>query len=429
MFSIEVCPLKLRQKYIRAISLPPERTRRDGGFTLLASVVLTLFLGVLIGSAFMSMNMQLKESDQRIQSHDAFYTAEAGLEYAVFMLRQNSTWRPSPSLTGELRSDPADAATAIGTYTVRVEDADVYNGWPSVWVRSDGIDRLNQVPRTILARVIIQSPTNYLTFTLGDLVIRSGAQYDYDLLARDVDFQVDTALPSGPAHDISIDGRLSYMRAVRSNVDINNPANGVVVTGGTHLSPSITFTGVDLDYYRNLASAAGNRVNSNYNYSGQVDRTSLSSNNGVVFVEGDLHLSGTYTENMVFVATGNIYIDGNITSGGLTDPKPQIGLLSAHDVIIPSSAPNNLNIEAFILADGGSFTAEKTVSKNTLNFNGAMAVRGKSSGLGIDLNAYQIRNYSYNNDFTSSSIPFLPSIANVVKWSEISPHDSFPPSS
>ena len=132
---------------------------------------------------------------------------------------------------------------------------------------------------------------------------------------------------------------------------------------------------------------------------------------------------------MVFVATGNIYIDGNVNSGGSAEHPPQIGLLAARDVIIPASAPSNLNLEAFVLADGGSFTAERTVTKNNLNFKGAMAVRGKSTGLAIDLNAYQTRNYDYNNNFTSSSIPFLPSIANVVRWQEVSPYDTFPPAS
>lgn len=421
--------MKHRRKYIRGIDPRSIVRRKDSGFTLLASVVLTLFIGILIGSAFLSMNMQLKESDDRIDVHDAFYTAEAGLEYAVFMLRQQSTWRPATGFSDELRSDPSDPASRIGTYTLQVADAPVYRGWPSVWVRSNGIDRLNRVPRTILARVIIQSPTNYLVFTLGDLVIRSGAQYEYDLLARDIDFQVDTALPPGAAHDISIDGKISYMRGVQSNVDITNPANGVTITGGTHLSPAITFTGVDLDYYRNLAQSAGHYINSSYTHSGGMDRTSLASSNGVVFVEGDLHINGTYDDNMIFVATGNIYIDGNVNSGGSSTQPPQIGLLAAKDVIIPASAPSNLTIEAFVLADGGSFTADKTTAKNNLNFKGAMAVRGKQTGLAIDLNAYQTRNYDYNNNFTSSSIPFLPSIANIVKWQEISPLDTFPPAS
>ncbi len=420
--------MRHRQKYIRAIKARPALSARQGGFTLLASVVMTLFLGVLIGSAFLSMNMQLKESDQRILSHDSFYTAEAGVEYAVYMLRQNINWRPVPSLTAQLLSNPTDPTTNIGTYTVRVQNAPLYNGWPSVWVRSDGIDRLTQVPRSILARVIIQSPTNYLAFTLGDLTIRSGAQYDYDILARDVDFQIDTAQPPGtPAHDITIDGKVSYMRNIRSNVDITKPVNGVTISGGTSPAPAITFTGLDLKYYQKLASSAGQTKPSNYSYSGGIDRTKLSSANGVVFVNGDLHIDGTFTENIVFVATGNIYIDGNITSGAASGPKPQIGLFAAKDVIIPSSAPNNINIEAFILADGGSFVADKSVAKNSLNFTGAMAVRGKPVGLGIDLNAYQTRNYKYNNDFSSSSIPFLPSIANVVRWQEVSPNDAFPP--
>lgn len=420
-----------QQRSIRAISFRGQNAiRAEEGFTLLASVVLTLFLGVLIGAAFMSMNMQLRESEQRIASHDSFYSAEAGLEEVVFLLRQNISWRPDPSHTGTIMRVNGDPATTIGRFTVRIASPSAADrqasgiSFPYVLVRSDGDDAAGQAPRSILARVVLLSPTNFLAFTLGTLVIRSGAVYDNDILARDVNFVVDSSLPSGPARNITVNGSVNYLRSISGNT-----APEVTITDGVQPSPSVTFTGVDLARFRALTTPGANQYSSSYTVSGgTINRLNQNSANGVVFVEGDLHLSGTYENDMVFVASGNIYLDGNITAAAGSGPKPQLGLFSAGDVIIPAGAPTNINIEAFILADGGVFKAERSAgTKNSLTFTGAMSVRGREGQLGVDLNTYASRSYSYNPNFTASTIPFLPSIANVVTWTEINPNDPFPP--
>ncbi|MBL8012396.1 MAG: hypothetical protein JNN05_00975, partial [Candidatus Omnitrophica bacterium] len=292
-------------------------------------------------------------------------------------------------------------------------------------VRSDGLDSSGNTPRSILARVVLISPTNFLAFTLGTLVVRSGADYDNDIFARDVNFIVDNSLPSGPARNISVNGAVNYLRSVSGNT-----APEVTITKGVKASPAVTFTGVDLNRYRSLTTPGANQHSSNYTVvGGVINRNNQNAANGVVFVDGDLHLSGTYHEDMVFVASGNIYLEGSLRASSSGSTKPQLGLFSAGDVIIPAGAPNNINIEAFIIADGGVFKAERgAVSKNNLNFTGSISVRGREGSLGIDLNTYASRSYAYNPNFTASTIPFLPSIADVVSWSEINPNDPFPPS-
>lgn len=418
------------RKFFRAIN-GNRRRLNSGGFTLLGSVIVTLFLGIMIGAAFMGMNMQLQESDQRVDSHDAFYSAESGIEDAVYRLRQSISWRPNPSLTGTILRNPADPASVMGRYTVRVaapsqQDQQAFDlAFPYVLVRSDGLDAKGQTPRSILARVVLISPTNFLAFTLGTLVVRSGAVYDNDIFARDVDFVIDNSLPAGSARNIKVKGAVNYLRSVSGDT-----APEVTITKGVKASPAVTFTGVDLNRYRSLTTPGANQHSSNYTVAGGViNRNNQNAANGVVFVDGDLHLSGNYQEDMVFVASGNIYIDGSLKASSSGSTKPQLGLFSAGDVIIPANAPNNMNVEAFIIADGGVFKAERgATSKDSLNFTGSISVRGREGSLGIDLNTYASRSYSYNPNFTASTIPFLPSIADVVSWSEINPNDPFPPS-
>ncbi len=407
--------MRQQQKYSLGIN--------NKGVTLLASVVMTVFLGLMIGVAFRGMNMEMQEGASREVSQESFNNAEAGLEYAIFMLRQDETWSPAAPLSVQVLIDPLAPvvpANIQGTYTVSVAPALPFNGWPSVWVTSQGVDRDGKNPRTILAQVIVQSPAKFLVSSLGDITIRSGANYGGDFLARDIDFQVDTSLALGSSQrNINIIGKVSYMRNLLSNVNLMNPALGVSITGGTQSSPGVTFTGIDKTYYKLLAQTQGSYHGASKTISGSLDCTTLGAVNGVVFVEGDLHISGTFAESLTFIATGDIYIDDDLQRDATVIPAPQVGLLAVNNVIIPSTAPATLDLEAFVLADGGIFTADKTVAKGTLNFTGAIAVRGRVGGSAIDLNAFATRNYNYNAAFVNNTIPFLSSMANVVGWSEI----------
>jgi hypothetical protein len=211
------------------------------------------------------------------------------------------------------------------------------------------------------------------------------------------------------------------------NADGSRTGNGVNITGGVAQSQAVAFTGIDQAFYSNLAAQDGRVFNQATTLAGNIDNILGNVRNGVVFVNGDLHISGTYNQNLTFVATGNIFIDGDLTPpGGITPvgtaAAAQLGLLSVSNVIIPENAPQNINIEAYVLAERGQFTAAGTNAKGTLTFRGSMAVGSNPIAVSaIDLNTYVTRNFQYNDSFANNNlaIPSLQSIVNVVDWNEI----------
>ncbi|MCA9401328.1 MAG: hypothetical protein KC713_06850, partial [Candidatus Omnitrophica bacterium] len=337
-----------------------------------------------------------------------------------------------------------DSGSTIGFYTINVADAPKYNSLPSVWVRSRGDSaRLRDTgefvnaPRTILARVIILSPTYFFASSLGDITIGSGSTFDGNILGRDIYFNVNESINPEEARHINIDGEVFYFRSINGAenaeyVHINSDENPY-----GQQSPAISFPGVDLGYYRELANGAnpenplpGRYIDGNFNYSGEINKENLGTQNGIVYAEGDITISGEFSDNITFVAGGDIYIDGDLVNGSDSDQfVPQLGLLASENVYISESADSDLSIEAFVMADEGTFEAlGPKFSKGSLDFYGAISVRGREGVTGIDLLVYDQRNYTYNSQLASNGqIPFLPNIANVVQWKEITIHEEFPP--
>ena len=113
-------------------------------------------------------------------------------------------------------------------------------------------------------------------------------------------------------------------------------------------------------------------------------------------------------------------------------PVPQLGLFAKQDVIIPDGvvgAGGDLTFEAVVVADGGGnsdgvFEAQSSVALGTLNFTGAVSVRGENDAISVDLNIFSTRDYAHQ---PNTGIPFTPFIANKVSWQESNLSVVFPP--
>lgn len=383
------------------------------GFVLIASLLLILFLGIYIGFSFMRADVSHDYTEITSDSSLAFYAAEAGAEQAKMQLRQNPAWA-GPLVNVPVQwNDGVNPPTTIATYSVNVLPGPVFiTGVPTVWVQSIGkcariSSRNVNAVREVRVRVMVDNPARFFASTLHDLTIVSGANINGDVLARDVNFVVYAGVP------INLNNKLFYTRNLNGF-----PAGGVNIAGGTFKLPPVEFTGVNLTNYKNLAQAGGRYEAGNFTYSNNIDAANLAAGNQVVFVEGDLHISGNLLGSMLFVAKGTIYIDGNINAAGLD----QIGLFAGQNVIISAAAGANVNIQnSMIIADGGRLQAQGVPgSRGTLNFNGSMAARGyEGEPTAMDLNAFGIRNLAYNVDlFNAGAIPFMPSFIAVLCWRE-----------
>ncbi len=410
----------------------------ERGVALLAGVMIVFFLSLMIGAALLRSQMLLKEVDQRIDSHYAFYCAEAGLDRALFELRRNSNWRPGPGEQGvSITINQGGNPVTLGTYSLSAQDGGVFQNWDTVWVRSIGYEAGGLTPRTLVARIIVANPAKFLVLTLGSLHIVSGASVDFDIFGQDIYFDVNETLPS-PQKDINVNGDVYYIRSVNGD---RNPAVKFGTGSSTINSPSITFAGVDLNRYRTLAQNLTSTGEGLYDPDAlSVDLDSYSSTSPapkIIFAEGDISVHGDYPNSLIIVSGGDIILDGDIGANSTeTGPlRPQLGLLAQKDVTIPATTATgtDMNLEAFVMANGGSgsqgnFIAQGSPrTKGSLNFSGAIAVRG-AGRTGVDMNAFQQRNYNFNSQLSANnSIPFSPFIANIVLWNEVEPTDPFPP--
>ncbi len=395
--------------------------KNEGGYLLVGCVFLVLFLSILIGASMMRADTQLTEVEIKTSQMQSFYSAETGFDRAIYELRQDTSWRPG---VGEHDVAITDGAETFGYYTLDAVAAPNLGSWQSIWLRSIGRDELNSKPRSLLARIALADPAQFLVLTAGDVHVGSGADLSSDILGRNVYFDINGTAPDPT---IDVNGNVYYLDNVYNGAD---PNVNYCPTCSTSQSPSITFAGVDINRYSDLVDslipsnkgvriASGTHIDIN-NYTTMVPPPEI------IYVEGDVYVSGTFESSTLIVAEGSIYIEGDIVSDtdGSGNSLYQLGLLADNDVYISASAPTNLTVEAFVMADGeasdGVFKAlGDKASKGTLDFNGAISVRGKGSNAAIDMNVYTSRQYTFNSDLsTNSEIPYTPYIADIVEWSE-----------
>ncbi|MCA9394382.1 MAG: hypothetical protein KC900_09285 [Candidatus Omnitrophica bacterium] len=423
------------------------KINNSDGYLLIMSLAVALFLTILLGAAFVRSTQQLREADQRRAVHQAFSTAEAGIDRALFEFRRDPDWglgtdpdMPNMAVSNVLlNAVEADDTTVIGTYSIEVVNGpDIEDLGETRWVRSVGYDAESNLNRAILARVLIDDPSRFLLSTPGALRFKSGAVVEADVLGQDLFFDVNDALPDAAQRHITIDGNVLY-------IDELNPSNpqsdpDITITGAVNPYPSVTFPGVDINRYDTLATGLAATLGG-YKEAGDltIDLDNLGALDGtpgfaprLIFATGDIRVSGEFDTSLLLVAGGNIYIEGDIVPDPLT-PDAQIGLFAKQDVVIPDGAVAggaDLTVEAFVIADGsdganGEFRAESTVGLGEFNFTGAISVRGGGgTQTGIDLSVFAVRNYTHKANI---AVPFSPFIANIITWQETTSFADFPP--
>jgi hypothetical protein len=153
---------------------------------------------------------------------------------------------------------------------------------------------------------------------------------------------------------------------------------------------------------------------------------------GKVYLNG-----GTLQGRMTIASEDDITIGGNIfyKSDPVANPNSTdaLGLISKSDVWVGSTAPNNLQIHAAIMATGltpgadGSFGVINYSTgspRGTLTVYGGIVQEirgavGQTSGNGAT-HGY-IKNYSYDSRFITKPPPYYPTISNQLsfaQWSE-----------
>ncbi len=414
------------------------RLRNSRGVILLGAIGLAFFLSILIGGALMRSTNQQMGARQRVDSHQSFYSAESGIERALFELRKDPLWQPTAADQNvAVQSTQGANRQTEGFYSLQAVAGNRFQAWDTVWIRSSGWDSARLVPRVIDARIVKINPAQFLVLTFGDLRFGSGTSVDFDVFGRDIIFEVNDSLPS-PQKDININGNILYLRNVNGQ---SHPAVHLNAQSTITQAPSMTFANLDLTRYKNLAiSLEGSHEGVYHSGSAQLDLDSVCGSTvppKIIYAEGDIEVRGRYSCSILVVSAGNVSIAADVEARASAHGiLPQIGLFADKDVYIADfAAPPDadLNVEAFILANGsgasdGKFAAlGPKSSRGALNFKGAISARGDAGRTAVDLNVFRQRNYVFNPDLSqNNSIPFSPFLANILEWREVNPTDPFP---
>lgn len=394
------------------------------GYALLTSILACLFLGMFIGLSFMrSSSLNIRGTVSR-NVEDALYAAEAGVHHAISALRFSGLgWTGTNGL-----ENIENNGKVYGRYQIAVDNANIQQSasWRIVPVTVVGWNADQTASRQINARIRWQSLGEFFISTFSDLDIAKGATLDAGILGRNITFATATQ-----AQPITIQGTVNHFGNISGyNADNAGSYPYITITGNpkTELISPPAAPVVDSARYSSLANDGGYyQASGSLTISGNLSRsTSLggatgpSADNGVVFVNGDVYISATVAESMAIVATGNIYITGDVMYANQNDPSIQLGLFAKGNIIVNSPpAGGDRTLQAMLISEQRFYAQGSPGSCGTLNFNGAMSIRGQpsTSTTAIDLAAFASRNYVYHSELsTACTIPAMIYLAYLDSW-------------
>ena len=156
-------------------------------------------------------------------------------------------------------------------------------------------------------------------------------------------------------------------------------------------------------------------------------------NDGLVYVQnsssgtaatkpGNISLSGTNGSRVTLVAEGNINITGHVVykDNPVTNPNSTdaLGLIANSNIIVKTSAPNNLVIQAHMIAKGGGFGVENydTVSwRGLLNVYGGIVNKIRNAVGTTGTTGYS-KNYTFDPRFKKTPPPRYPAVPDEFQW-------------
>ncbi|HUJ12122.1 MAG TPA: hypothetical protein VL171_19105 [Verrucomicrobiae bacterium] len=424
--------------------------RNDEGSVLLG-VMGFLFLATgLVATILLVGSSHRKVAEEQFDMERAMDVAEAGMERGARYVQSNLV-----ALSGSSGITTNSGNLGAGAYVYIISRSN------SVYTVSS-VGTVNSVSRTVTLKRIYQ-PT-YAEFALWSsnnaaLYFKSGEEFNGHVHAdtelyfnaasggpvfhKEVTSNYGTySITGGNINDIELDMGLTLnsFQGSMADVDFNSSDSSslksVAQTSGLVLdgTSTITFNGTQVKITNSRKSWSNHSYTFGSNAIIYVENATSGSSDksGIAYLQG-----GTVDGRLSVVTESDTYVRGNITYNSDPQSNPNsddaLGLISRDDVWVDTSAPNNLTIDAAIMATGassptddGSFGVINYDSGNprgTLNVYGGIvqqtrgAVGTFNSRSGSLQTGYD-KNYSYDARFIDNPPPYYPVIANKVVFSQ-----------
>lgn len=273
----------------------------QGSVFLLAMVALVALL--ILGTSLMQTSVQgLAWASSDRKEAEAFTLAESGVDMAITKLYEDYDNINATLASTGTYSDSFTLSQGTVAYTVTAP----YNGiTDTCLIVSDSTTTFNEGARV---RVVAAYQRNIgrvfegAIFSNSPLTLNGvgGVYADADGNGGDIYANGDIQF-SGTSFTMDPDGSLY------STGTINWVPDGVPETHVHENVAPVSMPVIDLDYYRSIADTV-HMGNLTLNDSNMVDLS------GVIFVKGNVTISGSYTGQAVIVATGRVAINGNVTA-------------------------------------------------------------------------------------------------------------------
>ncbi len=432
---------------------------------------LVLVVMIIFTAAFLNRGIFQNRSVITFQKNiQAFNLAEAGLDQALVWLRAQPT--PPTGVIPPITSNLV-VGNYTGTFSVTITNLGNPGGNPGVTrysVASTGT--VNNINRVLKNYIETDNYARYIWFTDGESYggtpvwfwsqdYLNGPTHTNDhfniygnpTFAAQVE-SVDTYIEyynngnnkplsttSNPPYDIP-----NFQAGMTFGVNQTNmptqalnlrsaaySSGGLWLTGNTTIAlNSTTMNVTNTNYYKaNCTTGCIKNCSSNCTMSNQPLPA-----NGALFVSNDsggndtLTISGTLSGRLTVGAAGNVNIPNSILYNN--DPRVNptstdtLGLISEQNVVIASNAPNNLEIDASVMALNTSFMVNnwsQGPAKGTLTVYGGI-IQDQRGPVGTfsgstKLSGYT-KNYSYDSRLLNNPPPFYPTTGDYItlSWEE-----------
>ena len=327
--------------------------RGDRGSVFLLAMVSLIAL-LLLGTSMLETAIQgLARSSNDRRQQEALCLAESGVDMAITKLYENYDSINQALATSGTYTDTFTLPQGSVTYTVTAP----YAGIPDTCVIvSDSTTWTNREARV---RVVAEYLTDVsrvfegAIFSDSPLVLNgAGAVYpDADGTGGKIYANGDITF-NGTSFDMTVDGGI-YTTGTANWVPDDVPATSV----HQGIAP-VAMPIIDIAYYESIATAT---------YTGNVrfDDADMVGLSGVIFVNGDVRISGNYSGQAVIVATGKISVTGNVTA-----VSPDVDALVLMSPMAIKIAGNS-HVDGLIYAHSVVDEAETTIS-GSVEINGAI---------------------------------------------------------
>ena len=347
------------------------KNKKKRGFLLILTLFSTFLIMAFLGAFLVIVTSGLRQATRAIESTRAYYVADAGLADALMQLRA-AAFFPA-AFTANNASYPVGPNNLNGSYAVTVTT----NGaaWPTYTLASAGVFGNARKTLTLRVKATSYSRWNYLSQTeinpsWGTLWWTS-AMYSEGPIHTNGQFNIwGSPTYNGPVSQVSSTINYGQGGPPADNPNFQNgfTPNASAITFPTDLVTSVKngaaqAQGLSLSGATIVALVSDGTMKVTNSAKNWNAKSMAIPTNGALYVNnGDVTVQGTLKGQLTIATNQNVWISNHIRYN--TDPRTTptstdlLGLVASSDVTVKQTAPNNLEIDAYVVALNGAFQLE-----------------------------------------------------------------------